>query len=267
MFLLESHCGPSGRVSDDRSSSLDCLTQAADSPEIEERESILAALAVLLRGGYRKNKTVTNLIFLGDSVSLQLSRFLLCDLVRSGVLPADQDHLFSRSPNFTEFHFSSAPPAPDLTLRVHTLQINLPCVDRNDATDLSVPEELVRKYSRVCSSNNLTMKQAAVSHYTKYMTRRHTHPPRSAQDDHRSQSVIIWNYGLHVKPSQEWALTGMAQGLYEEAQRNQLEAKEEEIVILYRETTAQSFAAVPGRRFPPNPSSLSSFITDCRWTL
>ena len=239
-------------------------------------ETIFSFLSSLVESGKR-----TNLVFLGDSVSIQLYRFLLCDLIRSGIPLINNGHIFAHSPNYTELQIpskylnssssSSSSSKPGI-LRLHSLQINLPCVDRNDGIDLGINLELARKYSRLCQTNNNTEKERASYLYTRYIIKRYISlsnnptsiattspntptiaPSSTTSIDITTTSIaipptshtyLIWNYGLHIKSNQLWAINGMINGLYNEALF--LKNKKKNITILYRETSSQTFSAVAG---------------------
>lgn len=212
------------------------------------REVILKFISILVEIDVK-----TNLIILGDSVSIQLFRFLLCDLIRSGIPLVNNGHIFSQSPNYTELKIApkflkSSSSSNDKvsksgTLRLQSLQINLPCVDRNDGFDLSIDTELSQRYSRLCISNNITDKEKASYLYTRYILKHFALVSHNITD----RTYIIWNYGLHVKSNQLWAIKGMTRGLFDEAVF--IKSKNKNITLLYRETSSQVFSSVPGKKY------------------
>mmetsp|Transcript_1807 Transcript_1807/g.2846 ORF Transcript_1807/g.2846 Transcript_1807/m.2846 type:complete len:519 (-) Transcript_1807:7-1563(-) len=186
---------------------------------------------------------VVNLVFLGDSVSQQLGRFFLCDLIRSGVFPTQSDSAVAKS-TLTEFVLPPAVPSSSPSvLRVHCHQFNLPCIYPNshnsesgcesEQESLAQVQEFVSGLLANYSSSSLA--QLPLLHpQSETSTRNHL-----GQQQH---TVAVVNYGLHLKSKHaSWAVSGMAQALLNASRA----LRADNTSLLFRETSAQSFSSSP----------------------
>jgi len=211
-------------------------TLAAVDLPVESADSSLDLARLLTRinrntVGNSTDRTITNVVFLGDSVTAQLAQFFICDLIRAGVKSPSPENLIVRSflPTISEFVIPSGlSPGSigDNTFRVLNQQFNLPCIHTtHDLCDDSSGSELL-------SYNYIT---ELLHNYT-------TDTLSSLDPDARQHTYIVFNYGLHIRSKhRSWVLPGMAKALvwFANSQRNK------SVTVLYRETSGQAFSATP----------------------
>jgi hypothetical protein len=233
---------------------------------------------------------VTNLVFLGDSVSTQLAQFLICDLARAGVHPASSDStdllVKAFTPSVAEFHLaaSSLSSLLDSThrvldelspssqahlnshhsnsmtahgetidiLRIHNVQFNLPCI---------------HYFPQGCDTLEST-KELTVS----YLTSLIENYTRLSSPESYERTVIVLNYGLHIRPKHsQWAIPAMVKAYLRIAMKYHNRPNAEGVpqaVFLFRETSSQVFTSNNRKLALATPlaSPLASLVF-CRWAL
>lgn len=217
-------------------------------------------------------------MFLGDSVSTQLTQFLICDLARSGVqsVSSHSTDLLVKGfvPTVSVFHFtasslsalsgstnrfltkfSRANTAADgetqYVLRIHNQQFNLPCIH------YFVPDCQTSQSSEELTANYLT---SLIENYT------HFSSPQTYE-----RTVVVLNYGLHVRPKHSlWAIPGIAKAYLRIAKRYHKLLNAEglpQAIFLYRETSSQVFTSNNCKCPIIWIATLTSLDLLCRWAL
>lgn len=167
---------------------------------------------------------VTNIVFLGDSVSTQLCQYFICDLLRAGASYSSRHTLAVRSFDHTVSELIITSNTGDALLRVHNQQFNLPCLRSIDTRTL-------------CDSDKYAEQSSYI--YTKELLLNHTAPVATKG----TRTYIIFNYGLHLKlKSRVWAIPGMMKAFVEVAR-----ATKGKVTFLYRETSSQTFSSSEGK--------------------
>lgn len=186
---------------------------------------------------------MTDLVFVGDSVSTQLCQFLICDLLRAGASFTSGSHLAVRSFEHTvaELSISAATRAiaegknpHNLTsqkqiIRLHNQQFNLPCVRS------APPPE--------CASPGGGEESAYL--FTSSLLRNHT---VLATASPTATTYVVFNYGLHLKlKSRSGAIPGMLRALVDVARERRAEGRP--VHFFFRETSSQTFTSSDGESY------------------
>jgi hypothetical protein len=223
--------------------------------EFEARRSFFSASLVTFFSSLTTETDITNLIFLGDSVSSQLFHFLFCDFYHSKLFKISGIQWVNQSCQFCVSYVDiSIPSSSPKLLRLYNRQFNLPCLhdshgNHEKCDDRRESEELSATFIRRLVSPLLSRSPPSVS-------------PSSASSPLSQQSVIILNYGLHVLTPKiaDWSLRGMIRGIVQMSATRQ-----RNVSFFYRETSSQVFASARGN---PSSSQLAHLSAlSLRWVL
>lgn len=175
---------------------------------------------------------MTNLIFLGDSVSSQLFNFLYCDLIQSTHLQSNLIQWVDKPCQFclsyVDFWELSSTSKIEKTkiLRIYNRQFNLPCLhDSNNECDNGKQSELL------C----FQFIQKLLDNITRITL--------NLGNSKSSQTIFIINYGLHIlsKDLASWSLNGMLKGMIHFI-HHQNYYNNNNMIFFYRETSSQVFS-------------------------
>lgn len=206
--------------------------------DIELYDSSLNLFNSLINSKY----SITNLVFIGDSVSAQLFNFLFCDLYQINKLQTNGIQWVHKSCQFclsyADFWLKSSSSTSDNSklLRIYNRQFNLPCLhDSNSQCDNSKQSEFLSSQFIQRLLDNITRVSANLN----------------GLHSSSSQTIFILNYGLHIlSPSiADWSLRGMLKGFVHFIQiskSNKKNNNNNDLKFFYRETSSQVFSLSRG---------------------
>ena len=191
------------------------------------------------------NRPIKKIVFLGDSITQQISSFLSCDLTRT------KNFFYINGP------FNTTPTGKKFTetttfenhnnhkFFIETTRTYLgPCMD--EFYNATKPKRL-RNMPPPMECNNLENKKASIYYHVRESL-------LSAKRGSSIQSpyIIIYNVGLHInKTSAEWIIEPTAEALLNFAKFNR-----NKYYVIFRETSAQHFSDRIGGSFHNEKSPL-----------
>jgi hypothetical protein len=215
---------------------------------------------------------VTNLIFLGDSVSIQFAIFLRCDMERAGIFPTRKDQGVLMEHNFpyhmTEYNISLHKISQICHLLVSYIPQSSLCHNAT-AYDISkLPSHFIlRIYDQQFNPPflrdakyfpmdiNISSAEKPNRVYTYVIQFLEDYSSTSTQGrvkiGHKEShnNIIIFNYGLHLRRSHRHDIVpGISKALIDFATNCSIvkENSRRKTWILFRETSAQAFSATSG---------------------
>lgn len=197
-----------------------------------------------------------DIVFLGDSVSSQMSQYFICDLLGLGAVGTGGTTVAKFNHTYAEFTVPSSIGKSSL-LRIHNKQFNLPCMHANMRCNIPKgSEESPRTHGASLAKEELVFSYVSdlLDNFTKCVQDSVSGCPSISNSEsfpslHVTTSrplFIVFNYGLHVHGrSRVWAARGVARALtafaskHYDLMRNDRNTRK--VFLLYRETSAQSF--------------------------
>lgn len=182
------------------------------------------------------NKNITNILFLGDSVSSQFFFFMLCDFSYSQRFVVSPLRWMNRSCQFCLSYVDIwLPKYPHNILRLYNRQFNMPCI--HDHHPGCLENEKMEQISAIYIHNLL-------QNLTDFISTTRNFPIFHQSMTLSEQTIVIFNYGLHILSAQiaDWSLRGMIRGIF-----TFLSGQPKNVTFFYRETSSQVFASTYGK--------------------
>lgn len=220
-----------------------------------DTDQTISKLLVNLAAAFDNSSDIINLVFLGDSISLQLTQAFLCDALREGLKFSSESNLTARARNYTLTKFKIRDGSNRSVLfRVHNKQFELPCDNIKDTGNETVLpcRDVVDKTSlsqkEIREFNRKTVYDFVSSLLTNFSTSSLTSDSSIEDNNLSRKTLILLNYGLHLNPQTKWQLWPMTSAIYDWGEKSRVRRENVPFgnsdfdFVFFRETSSQTFS-------------------------